>query len=220
VPREQNWGEFDEKDDIERSFSAFNLPRFDHEITRSSQWLRMPKNEYCVNLEKEGRSMNKIYFITGASSGFGRALAEEVLSRGDSAILAARRTEALDELAHRFPQTALAVALDVTDEAARRRAVEAALQKFGRVDVLVNNAGQGSLGAMEEFSSSQIRAQMEVNFFGAVELTLALLPSMRERKSGAHPQRVEHWRIGFDGRFRLILRFEIRARRLFRRSAR
>ncbi len=128
--------------------------------------------------------MSKIYFITGASSGFGRALAEAVLARGESAVLAARRTDALQELAKRYPQTALAVALDVTDETARRHAVEAALRKFGRVDVLVNNAGQGSLGAMEEFSSAQIRAQMEVNFFGAVELTLALLPLMREQKSG------------------------------------
>jgi NADP-dependent 3-hydroxy acid dehydrogenase YdfG len=128
--------------------------------------------------------MSKIYFITGASSGFGYALAEAVLERGDSAVLAARRTDALEELAKRYTQTALAVALDVTNEEARRNAVEVALQKFGRIDVLVNNAGQGSLGALEEFSSEQIRSQMEVNFFGAVELTRAVLPSMRAQKSG------------------------------------
>lgn len=128
--------------------------------------------------------MSKIYFITGASSGFGRFLAEEVLSRGDSAVLGARRTEALAELAGRYPQTALAVGLDVTDAGAREAAVAAALQKFGRVDVLANIAGRGSLGAAEEFSPSQLREQMEVNFFGAAEMTRAFLPSMREQGSG------------------------------------
>jgi len=128
--------------------------------------------------------MKKIYFITGASSGFGRSLAEAVLQRGDCAVLTARRAAALEALAQQFPETALRVAMDVTDREQREAAVRSALDRFGRVDVLVNNAGQGSLGAIEEFSREQIRAQMEVNFFGAVDLTLALLPTMRAQGSG------------------------------------
>jgi NADP-dependent 3-hydroxy acid dehydrogenase YdfG len=128
--------------------------------------------------------MKKIYFITGASSGFGRSLAEAVLQRGDCAVLTARRAAALEALAQQFPETALPIAMDVTNREQREAAVRSALDRFGRVDVLVNNAGQGSLGAIEEFSREQIRAQMEVNFFGAVDLTLALLPTMRAQGSG------------------------------------
>jgi NAD(P)-dependent dehydrogenase (short-subunit alcohol dehydrogenase family) len=128
--------------------------------------------------------MKKIYFITGASSGFGRSLAEAVLQRGDCAVLTARRAAALEALAQQFPETALPIAMDVTDRDQRGAAVRSALDRFGRVDVLVNNAGQGSLGAIEEFSREQIRAQMEVNFFGAVDLTLALLPTLRAQGSG------------------------------------
>ncbi len=128
--------------------------------------------------------MGRIYFITGASSGFGKALAEAVLKRGDSAILTARRSEAPSAVASKYPNSALAVAMDVTRREQRDAAVKAALDRFGHVDVLVNAAGHGSLGSMEEFSSAQIRSQMEVNFFSGVELTLALLPSMREQKRG------------------------------------
>ena len=128
--------------------------------------------------------MGRIYFITGASSGFGQALAKAVLERGDSAILTARRSEALSAVARKYPNSAIAVAMDVTKREQRDAAVKTALDHFGHVDVLVNAAGHGSLGAMEEFSSAQMRSQMEVNFFGGVELTLALLPSMREQKRG------------------------------------
>ncbi len=128
--------------------------------------------------------MGKIYFITGASSGFGQALAETVLKRGDSAVLTARRADVLSAVASKYPDSAIAVAMDVTSREQRDAAVKSALDRFEHIDVLVNNAGQGSLGAMEEFSSAQIRSQMEVNFFGLVELTLALLPSMREQKRG------------------------------------
>lgn len=128
--------------------------------------------------------MSKVYFITGTSSGFGRALAEEVLARGDRAVLTARRPETVEGLAHKHPDAALAVRLDVTDAGERREALGRALDKFGRVDVLVNNAGQGSLGALEEFSGEQIRRQFEVNFFGAVEMTREVLPVMRGQRSG------------------------------------
>ncbi len=128
--------------------------------------------------------MGRAYVITGASSGFGRALAEAVLERGDRAVIGARRTGALEELAGRYPDDALAVALDVTDGAARERAVQAALDRFGRIDVLANIAGRGSLGAAEEFSPEQLREQMEVNFFAAAEMTRAVLPTMRAQGSG------------------------------------
>ena len=128
--------------------------------------------------------MHRVWFITGASSGFGRALAEAVLERGDNAVVAARRTAALDSLAAAYGGSALAVGLDVTDAEARKRAVDAALQRFGRIDVLANIAGRGSLGAVEEFSPEQLREQMEVNFFAAAEMTRAVLPAMRAQKSG------------------------------------
>ncbi|KAA2236304.1 oxidoreductase [Salinarimonas soli] len=128
--------------------------------------------------------MSKVWFITGASSGFGRALAEAVLARGDRAVLAARRREALEEIASLYPDTALALALDVTDADARERAVAEALERFGRIDVLANIAGRGSLGAAEEFSPQQLREQMEMNFFAAAEMTRAVLPAMRAQGSG------------------------------------
>lgn len=128
--------------------------------------------------------MSKTYFITGASSGFGHALAEAALARGDQVVLTARRTEASETLARSNPDGALAVRLDVTDPAAREQAVRAALKRFGRVDVLANIAGRGSLGAAEEFTPSQLREQLELNFFAAAEMTRALLPSMRAQGSG------------------------------------
>jgi NAD(P)-dependent dehydrogenase (short-subunit alcohol dehydrogenase family) len=128
--------------------------------------------------------MHRVWFITGASSGFGRALAEAALKRGDSAVVSGRRAHALDSLAAPYGRLALPLELDVTDTDARSRAVEAALARFGRIDVLANIAGRGSLGAVEEFSPEQLREQMEINFFAPAEMTRAVLPAMREQKSG------------------------------------
>lgn len=128
--------------------------------------------------------MSKVYLITGTSSGFGRALAEAVLERGDRAVLTARKPDTVSNIVARFGENAIAVRLDVTSEEERQSAVEAAMKRFGRIDVLVNNAGQGSLGAAEEFSSAQIRKGMEINFFGAIEMTRAVLPLMRKQRSG------------------------------------
>jgi NAD(P)-dependent dehydrogenase (short-subunit alcohol dehydrogenase family) len=135
-------------------------------------------------LPLEAKQMGKVYFITGTSSGFGRALAEAVLARGDRAVMTARKPETVEDLVKANPENALAVRLDVTNADERQQAVQIALNKFGRLDVLVNNAGQGSLGALEEFSSEQIRKQFEVNFFGVIELTREVLPVMREQRSG------------------------------------
>lgn len=128
--------------------------------------------------------MSKVYLITGTSSGFGRALAEAVLQRRDRAVLTARKPETVADLVARYGSQALAVRLDVTDAEGRQTAVQAAVERFGRVDVLVNNAGQGSLGAMEEFSSEQIRQHFEVSSFGVIEMTRAILPQMRKQGSG------------------------------------
>lgn len=128
--------------------------------------------------------MTKVYFITGTSSGFGRALAEAVLARGDIAVMTARRTERVADLAARYPQAAMVLRMDVTDPDDRNAAVKAALTRFGRIDVLVNNAGRGSLGAAEEFSLAQLRDELEINFIACAEMIRAVLPSMRQQKSG------------------------------------
>jgi NAD(P)-dependent dehydrogenase (short-subunit alcohol dehydrogenase family) len=128
--------------------------------------------------------MSKVYIITGTSSGLGRALAKAVLERGDQAVLTARKPDSVSDLVEKYGDNALAVRLDVTNEDERQAIVPAVLEKFGRVDVLVNNAGQGSLGAFEEFSSEQIRQHFEVNCFGVIEMTRAVLPLMRQQRSG------------------------------------
>ena len=127
---------------------------------------------------------DRVWFITGASSGFGRALAQAVIGSGERAVVAARRRDALEELAASAPERVLPLPLDVTDAKARGRAVEQAVARFGRIDVLANIAGRGSLGAVEEFAPEQLRAQMDVNFFAAAELTRDVLPTMRAQGSG------------------------------------
>ncbi|MDX1934922.1 MAG: oxidoreductase [Capsulimonadales bacterium] len=128
--------------------------------------------------------MSKIFLITGTSSGFGRALAEAALEHGDCVVLTARRPETTVDLAENYPDRTLSVRLDVTDPGQRRAALDATVERFGRLDVLINNAGQGSVGAVEEFSSEQIRRQFEVNFFGVLEMTRDALPLFRRQRSG------------------------------------
>jgi NAD(P)-dependent dehydrogenase (short-subunit alcohol dehydrogenase family) len=128
--------------------------------------------------------ISRVYFITGASSGFGAALARAVLERGDQAVLAARRLDSLERIAGPHGARALPLRLDVIDPRSREEAVVAALEHFGRIDVLANIAGQGSLGAAEEFSDDQLREQMELNFFAATALTKAVLPTMRSQAAG------------------------------------
>ncbi|MEW2512935.1 oxidoreductase [Streptomyces sp. NPDC046870] len=126
----------------------------------------------------------KTWLITGASSGLGKALAEHVLARGDQVVATASSTRATTELAARCPQTALAVKLDVTEAADRAAAVRAAEERFGGIDVLVNNAAIDFVGALEEQEEGDYRRLFEVNFFGAVALTRAVLPGMRARRRG------------------------------------
>ncbi|MEU9600788.1 oxidoreductase [Streptomyces sp. NPDC048109] len=129
--------------------------------------------------------MNKVWLITGASSGFGRALAEAALADGDVVVGAARRPEALDDLVAAHPDQMEALRLDVADTAAAGDAVRDVVGRYGRVDVLVNNAGRTHVGALEETGEDELRALFDVHVFGPAALTRAVLPSMRERRSGA-----------------------------------
>jgi NAD(P)-dependent dehydrogenase (short-subunit alcohol dehydrogenase family) len=128
---------------------------------------------------------SRVWLVTGSSSGFGLHIAQAALDRGDSVVATARRPDSLDELVASAPDRVLAVGLDVTRTDQIDSAVAAAIERFGRLDVLVNNAGYGSVGAVEEFEMDDLRALMDTMFFGAVELTKAVLPHMRERGSGA-----------------------------------
>lgn len=125
-----------------------------------------------------------VWFITGVSSGIGRALATAALQRGDCVVGTVRQSTQLAEVAALAPERALAVQVDVTDSDAIRRGVAAALARFGRIDLLVNNAGYALLTSIEEASEAEIRHQMETNFMGAVNVTRAILPTMRAQRSG------------------------------------
>jgi NAD(P)-dependent dehydrogenase (short-subunit alcohol dehydrogenase family) len=126
----------------------------------------------------------KVWFITGASTGFGRELAEQLLPAGARVVATARRPEQIADLAEKFPETALALRLDVTDQASVDAAVEAALAKFGRVDVLVNNAGYGLAGGIEEATEAEYMPVFETNVFGLMRMTRALLPQFRRQRAG------------------------------------
>jgi NAD(P)-dependent dehydrogenase (short-subunit alcohol dehydrogenase family) len=125
------------------------------------------------------------WFITGCSSGLGRALAAAVLGRGDSAVVTARDAATVGDLAGAYPDTALAVSLDVTDAKPVAAAVRAAHERFGGVDVLVNNAGYGYRAAVEEGDDADVQRLFATNFFGPVALIKAVLPGMRARRAGA-----------------------------------
>jgi NAD(P)-dependent dehydrogenase (short-subunit alcohol dehydrogenase family) len=128
--------------------------------------------------------MSKVWLITGSSRGLGLALADRVLADGDMLIATARRPAQLADLVARYPDRVRAIALDVTDAGSARDAVEAAVTAFGRLDVLVNNAGYGDIASIEDVSDADFRAQIETNLFGVVNLTKAAVPVMREQGSG------------------------------------
>ncbi|BBH70698.1 short-chain dehydrogenase/reductase [Actinoplanes sp. OR16] len=128
--------------------------------------------------------MSKVWFITGTSRGFGRHFAEAALGRGDRVAATARDTGSLDDLVAEYGDAVLPLALDVTSREAVEAAVAAAHEKFGRLDVVVNNAGYGLFGMVEEITEEQLRDQLETNLFGAFFVTRAVLPILREQKSG------------------------------------
>jgi len=127
---------------------------------------------------------SKVWFITGTSRGFGRVWAQAALARGDRVAATARDVKTLGPLVERYGDLIAPLALDVTDKAAASAAIAFAQERFGRLDVVVNNAGYGLFGAIEEVSESEARAQLETNLFGALWVTQAALPFMRAQGSG------------------------------------
>ncbi|PPF78915.1 short-chain dehydrogenase/reductase [Subtercola sp. Z020] len=126
----------------------------------------------------------KVWFITGTSRGFGREWAEAALERGDKVAATARNTDSLNDLVEKYGDAILPISLDVTDRAAGFAAVAQAHEKFGRLDVVVNNAGYGHFGFIEEITEDEARAQLETNVFGALWITQAALPFLRAQGSG------------------------------------
>jgi NAD(P)-dependent dehydrogenase (short-subunit alcohol dehydrogenase family) len=125
----------------------------------------------------------KVWFITGASRGFGALITKEALAKGDAVVATARSPKTVTERFGKHPNL-LAVALDVTNEAQAHEAAKAAIQRFGRIDVLVNNAGYGLLGAVEEASAREVEDIYRTNVFGVLNVTRAVLPHMRRQRSG------------------------------------
>ena len=128
--------------------------------------------------------MSKVWLITGCSTGFGRALALEALQQGNKVGVSARKTEDINDIIDKYPQTAIAIKLDVTNEAEIISATAKMLDHFGSIDVLVNNAGIGYFGAIEESEDKEVRRMFEINVFGLANMTKAVLPIMRKQKSG------------------------------------
>src|SRR5882757_6292389 len=128
--------------------------------------------------------MSKVWFITGSSRGLGRCLTEAVLASGDLVAATARNPEQLNDLAEKYPDSIYILRLDVTNKAQIIAAVENTIKKFGRIDVLVNNAGFGVIGAAEAYSDEQVRSQLETNLYAPIEITRVVLPVMRKQRSG------------------------------------
>lgn len=124
------------------------------------------------------------WFITGASSGMGLALTQAALERGDNVVASSRRLEPLKELAEAHPETLLALPVDIRDQSEIENAVAQGLDKFGHIDVVVNSAGYGVFGAIEEISDAQARANFDTNVFGTLNLLRAVLPTLRAQRSG------------------------------------
>jgi len=128
--------------------------------------------------------MSKVWFITGCSTGFGRHLALEALQQGNQVAVTSRNTDDVKDIVAQFPERAVAIQLDVTNATEVTTAIKQAQERFGRIDVLVNNAGIGYFGAIEESEEAEYRRMFEINFFGLAAVTNAVLPIMRAQRSG------------------------------------
>lgn len=128
--------------------------------------------------------MTKVWFITGSSRGLGKSLTEAVLLKGDKVAATTRNPEQLKELAEKYPDQVYSLPLDVTNKEQIILAVEQTVKHFGRIDVLVNNAGFGITGAAEAFSDEQVKSQLETNLYAPIEVTRVVLPYMRKQRSG------------------------------------
>ncbi|CAF0881325.1 unnamed protein product [Rotaria sordida] len=141
-------------------------------------------NSKLLPIAQVAASDVQVWFITGCSTGFGRQLAREALKSGYSVAVTSRNTNDVKDIVEAYPDTAIAIKLDVTNEAEIKSATEEAIQRFGQIDVLVNNAGIGYFGAIEESEQAEIRRMFEINFFGLANMTNAVLPIMRKQRSG------------------------------------
>ncbi|WP_179413634.1 oxidoreductase [Mucilaginibacter sp. E4BP6] len=128
--------------------------------------------------------MKKVWFITGCSTGFGRELAKHVLESGHKVVVASRKTDDVSDIVADYPDTSIAVKLDVTNADEIKSSIEEAIKKFGQIDVLVNNAGIGYFGAIEESEDDEVRRMFEINFWGLANMIKAVLPLMRKQRSG------------------------------------
>src|SRR5438093_11251449 len=128
--------------------------------------------------------MSKVWFITGASKGFGREFVLAALERGDKVAATARNTDTLSDLVEQYGDAVLPVELDVTNRDQVFAAVKSAHETFGRIDVVINNAGYGLFGTVEELTEQQLRDQLETNLFGVFHVTQAVLPILREQREG------------------------------------
>jgi len=128
--------------------------------------------------------MEKVWFITGSARGLGRNLTEQVLAKGNRLVATARNIDALKDLVEKYPEQILPIKLEVTNYDQVYLAVETAVTHFGKIDVLVNNAGFGIVGATEAFTDEQVRSQLETNLYAPIEITRAVLPHMRKQRSG------------------------------------
>jgi NAD(P)-dependent dehydrogenase (short-subunit alcohol dehydrogenase family) len=128
--------------------------------------------------------MGKVWFITGCSTGFGRELAKEALQSGNQVVVTARKPEDIKDILEGLPETSIAVKLDVTKAEDIKSSVQQAMERFGRIDVLVNNAGIGYFGAIEESDEDEVRRMFDINFFGLANMTKEVLPIMRQQRSG------------------------------------
>lgn len=129
--------------------------------------------------------MRKTWFITGSSRGLGRNITEAVLKRGDNVAATARNPQQLEAFINQYPDQIITLPVDVTDKAQIDKAAKDTIEKFGRIDVLVNNAGVGITGAIEEFSDEQMNSQLQINLNGPIDVTRVILPYMRKQRSGS-----------------------------------
>ncbi|MEJ7830487.1 MAG: oxidoreductase, partial [Segetibacter sp.] len=128
--------------------------------------------------------MSKVWLITGCSTGFGRELATNALEAGHKVVVTARNPKDIRDIVSKFADASIAVKLDVTNPEDIKSSVQQSMEKFGRIDVLVNNAGIGYFGAIEESEEDEVRRMFEINFFGLANMTKEVLPIMRKQKSG------------------------------------
>lgn len=128
--------------------------------------------------------MSKVWFITGCSTGFGRNISTEALQQGNKVAVTSRNPDDVKDIVEKFPDSAIAVKPDVTKPDEIKAAVKQAHDKFGRIDVLVNNAGIGYFATVEESKEAEYRRMFKINFFGLANVTTAVLPIMRAQQSG------------------------------------